>query len=140
MTRRQAKDQFVQRYANGRAFDKVGLPKPTDVVLVGRGRKKLLHYRSPGNQQFRWVVEIALARCYKQEDAVEASGRPTTLSRDSVGELTRGMVTAIQANQGHFLKKHKDDWWIVATEQEVQDKISRLIASLYESRGKLQEK
>eukprot|EP00934_Nitzschia_sp_Nitz4_P001639 Nitzschia sp. Nitz4//scaffold313_size41840//25742//27504//NITZ4_007437-RA/size41840-snap-gene-0.32-mRNA-1//1//CDS//3329547433//1639//frame0 len=92
-------------------FPKTDLPMPND-VLLGQGKPYQHH---TGTVNLRWLVDDNL-------DAYTAANKADK------AKMTWMIVRKIQT-QGRFLKKEKDDWWVVATDEEARARVGKTFFS-----------
>ena len=92
---------------------RVDLPGRND-VLMGKGKPLQQH---SGNVAMRALVDMYLPKyhaCMKQTKV----------------NYVRKVRTAIRESQkGRFLKKHPEGWWVMVSEDEIRDKISKVFTS-----------
>ena len=109
-TRMSTVDQFASRLQNENDL-KVDLPGRND-VLMGKGKPVQQH---AGNVAMRSIVCL-----YVPEYNAAA--------KHMKSDIVQKVCSAIQS-KGRFLKRHQKGWWIVATDEEIRDKVGKTFTS-----------
>lgn len=90
---------------------RINLPGRND-VLMGKGKPFQYH---AGNVAMRSMV----ASCLQEYSASERSKKP---------DFAKKIISNIESKSGHFLRKDPNGFWVLATADEVQEKLIKMFA------------
>lgn len=106
-------------------IEKIDVPGKNDVLLGKVGKSMQQH---PGNVLLRTFVESKMPEYIRFE------------ARDEKTSYMDNIVVAIRQSSFRFLKLDGQGWWVLATENDVREKISRAFTYAQSNWGKIQKK
>jgi hypothetical protein len=112
IAKRRVKESHFLMDPSSDTFDRIDLPSLRD-VLIGKGKP---FQRHPGNVHLRTVIGQYL------EKYVDAK------KRDKPAMFWE-VVDIVKKSSGRFLKKDRDGWWIVVTDDEAREKVGKTFTS-----------
>ncbi len=107
INRRKKKEDVVMYYGIGTGWNRIDLPSLND-VLFAKGRPYQHH---PGNQEYLRLIQECL-KVYEQAP-----------NRKEKRAVVWNLIDTMRDLSTRFLIKDKDDWWVEASEKEIQDKV-----------------